>query len=468
MAFPVNFYSFTKEVNSTAQPVGSGTVYQCLSNSDFDILAPRLPMNLGAAANPSGLNYCRVPAWSRYYWIRWAFEGGLWVAYGKIDPLASWKTQIGQTSAYVLRASAASDGSIIDNMYPTKATPSVSVVSISKPWNDSVLSYDSGQFYVGVISHGGATKYWLMTASTFTSFCDTAFDNQWFEDNIKDAQAWMTRAIFDPMQYLASVTWFPGIVSGAGLNGQVYLGYWNTGIYAKEVAASSIGTYREMDGISVTLPKHPQAASRGSFLNSAPYSKYTLDMKPFGRITLDSAALAGETTIVLRITVDYLSGVGTLRVCRGSDDAPIYLTQAQFGVQVQVSQVLRDYFNGAMNVASSAVGAVGSLLTGNVAGAIQGGLSAISGAVNAAQPDVNTTGINGGFGALSGSWKLTGTFYSVADEDNAHRGRPLCQVRQLSTLPGYQLCTDTDLQLPCTRDEMDIIRGYLESGYYFE
>ena len=56
----------------------------------------------------------------------------------------------------------------------------------------------------------------------------------------------------------------------------------------------------------------------------------------------------------------------------------------------------------------------------------------------------------------------------MVDEDLAHRGRPLCAVRRLDTLPGYQLCTDTDLQLPCTRTEMDAIRGYLESGYYFE
>ena len=138
--FPVQLYAFSKEVNSTKQPSGSGTVYQCQSNASFDIIAPRLPLNIGAAANPTGYNYCKVPAWNRYYWInRWAFEGGLWVAYCSVDPLASWKTQIGQTSAYVLRSAYASDGRIPDHMYPTKSAPTITDVTISKDWSDSRL-----------------------------------------------------------------------------------------------------------------------------------------------------------------------------------------------------------------------------------------------------------------------------------------------------------------------------------------
>jgi hypothetical protein len=464
--FPVNFYSFTKEVNSTAQPAGSGTTYQCQSNANFDIISPRLPLNIGAAANPTGLNYCKVPAWSRYYWVtRWAFEGGLWVAYCSVDPLASWKTQIGQTSAYVVRAAAASDGSIVDHMYPTKAGPAITKTAISSPWPSP--SYDSGYYCVGVINKDGATEYYKMSPSKFASFCAAVFDDNWFNSNIKDSQAWMTKAIFDPMQYLSSVTWFPAI-PGAGFASAVYLGYWDTGITAPKMNDSQIGYYNVMTTISVSLPSHPQAATRGAYLNSAPYTNRILDLKPFGRIAIDANAVAGESSITLEIVLDYITGIGILRILRGSDSAPLATQQAQVGLPVQVSQVLRDYFGGALNVASSAVGAVGSLLTGNIAGAIQGGLSAIGGAVETAMPDVTTSGHNGGFAALYGSWFLVSTFYQIANEDQAHRGRPLCQVRQLNTLPGYQLCTDTDIQIPCTRAEMDAIRSYLEGGYYYE
>ena len=105
------------------------------------------------------------------------------------------------------------------------------------------------------------------------------------------------------------------------------------------------------------------------------------------------------------------------------------------------------------------------MATGNIAGGLA---SAISSAVNCMYPDVTTNGVNAGFSGLYGQWRLYSKFYKLAAEDIAHRGRPLCQVRQLSTLPGYQLCTNTDVQLPATKAELDAIKGYLESGYYFE
>lgn len=462
MAFPVNFYSFTKEVNSTAQPAGTGTVYQCVSNADFDIIAPRLPLNLGAAANPSGLNYCRVPAWSRYYWVRrWAFEGGLWVAYCQVDPLASWKTQIGQTSAYVLRSAYANDGSIPDHMYPTKSAPTVSDVTISKDWSDSDLDYSDGRFIVGTIGSNGATTYAALTPAEFVQFATAAFSDNFF-NQAATGQNWMTKAIFDPMQYLSSVTWFPFDLTGASGRAQdVYLGYWFTG-----VRGLALQTTREYTH-TVTLPKHPQRGSRGSFLDSAPYSNYILDLRPFGRIELKSDLLAGSSSITISYIVDWISGQAILRVTNATG-TPIAVQQSQLGVTVQISQVLRDYLGGALGMVGAGVQTGLALVTGNIPGAIAGAASAIGNAVNTAQPDVTTSGLNSGFSSLQGSWHLIGTFYQLADEDNAHRGRPLCQVRQLSTLPGYQLCTDTDLQIPCTKDEMDVIRGYLESGYYYE
>lgn len=463
MSFPVRLYAFSKESNSTKQPTGSGSEFQCVSNQYFDVLAPALPLNIGNAQNPTSYNYMYVPAWTRYYWIeRWTWENGLWVAHGQVDPLASWKAEIGATSAYVLRAAAASDGSIMDHMYPTKAGPTITKTAITSPY--TTLSFTSGYFRVGVINRDGATEYYRMTPSTFKAFTTAAFSDSFFTNNIIDGQTWMTKAIFDPMQYLSSVIWFPSI-SGAGINSTVYLGYWSTGVQATKLEDNQIGYYNHTSAITVTLPKHPQASSRGSFLNSGPYTSHILDLKPFGRIAVDAAAVSGESSITLDIVTDYITGVAVLRVLRGSDNTPLITQQAQVGIPVQVSQVLRDYFGGAMSVVG---GVTKALTSGSLSGLITGGLSAIGGAVEAAMPDVTTSGVNGGFAGLYGDWSLISTFYSVAAEDNTHRGRPLCQVRQLSTLPGYQLCTNTDVQLPATKAELDAIKGYLESGYYYE
>ena len=151
-----------------------------------------------------------------------------------------------------------------------------------------------------------------------------------------------------------------------------------------------------------------------------------------------------------------------------ADGAPIALQQAQLGLSVQLSQVLHNYLGGAMNVLGSVAGGVASAMTGNVVGAIQGGLSAIGSAIDTAYPTVTTSGINAGFASLEGSWHLVSTFYNMVDDDMDHRGRPLCKVKQISTVPGYLLCSDVEVNLPAPPNEIDTIKAYMEGGFYYE
>lgn len=464
MAFDVYLHSFTKEPNSTAQPSDAGLKVDCVSNDRLDIISPVLPLKYtGAAWNPSGYNYCKVPAFNRYYWIdRWAFVGGLWTAYCSVDPLASWKSGIGATSAYVLRAAADYDGDLIDNLYPTEGGPTVDITSISTGWwSNSDLSYSSGTFVVGLINELGSTDYVYMSPTTFVNFAAAAFSDNFF-NSVKD-QTWLTKAIFDPMQYLASVTWFPMLPTGGSVV-NAKLGYWTVkDANDNPISCTQAPAYVNRTMTAITLPKHPQAAARGPWVNNAPLTTYTLEVMPFGRISLDPALLYNASKLYMEMTVDYISGSAILRVYAGSasTDPCIYQQTAQLGVQVQVSQVLRDTFGGLMGVTAGVAG----LASGNIIGGLT---SAITSAVNMAYPDVTTSGVNSGFAGLYGQWRLYSKFYTLAAEDLAHRGRPLCQVRQLSTLSGYQLCTNTDVKLPATKAELDMIRGYLESGYYYE
>ena len=159
VAFNVTLYSFTKEVNSTARPSGSGQTYPCVVITPCDIINPQLRLQLGTGYNPSTYNYCYVPAWGRYYWINdWIMDGPIWTAVCNVDPLASWKTQIGATSAYVLRSAAAYDGDVIDNLYPTLAEPTITVSNYNTGWFTD-LDYDHGTFVVGLINSQGASDY---------------------------------------------------------------------------------------------------------------------------------------------------------------------------------------------------------------------------------------------------------------------------------------------------------------------
>lgn len=452
MAFNVNFYTFTKEVNSTARPSGSGTVFSCVSNADFNILAPRLPLQLGAAANPTAYNYCRVEVWGRYYWVsRWAFEAGLWVAYCEVDALASWKTEIGATSAYVLRAAADSDGNLVDTMYPTK-TPIMSNVPMTDPWSSTYLDHC---YVVGIVNGNSKTDYFVMTTSELSTFISTVFGDPFFTNQVQQGGA-LLKAEFNPMQYITTIMKFPVAKPDITVAGQIWLGYWNTGLTGDKITNR---THKHYTG-SVTLPKHPQASVRGAYLNNSPYLNYTLCAPPFGLISVPMQSFVNEATLSWDVDVDFIGGRGIMAIMPASFEV-VGLYESQVGCPMQLSQVMTHPMSAVTNLLSG----VAAGLMGNIIGGVNG----IINAAECALPTVQTTGINAGLaGVFTQPWALAVTTYPVADDDVAHRGRPLCQVRQLSTLSGYQLCTDTDIQIPATRQEIDTIRAYLESGYYYE
>ena len=133
---------------------------------------------------------------------------------------------------------------------------------------------------------------------------------------------------------------------------------------------------------------------------------------------------------------------------------------AQVGHQVQLSQVSHDIGGAILSIA----GGVGSAITGNAMGVAQG----IGNAVNSVMGKVNTIGVNGSVSQILTPPQLSATFIKIVDENNADRGRPLCQVRRIDTLHGYQIHADPEMSLPCTQSEMVAISGYLTGGFLYE
>ena len=120
MSFYINLYTFTKKVNSTGQPTGTGTQYSCNILTPADITAP--VVEISASADLTAYNYAYIANFHRYYWIEGiSFEAGLWILTLAVDVMATYKTEIGGASLYVLRSASQSDGNLMDNFYPTKA-----------------------------------------------------------------------------------------------------------------------------------------------------------------------------------------------------------------------------------------------------------------------------------------------------------------------------------------------------------
>ena len=441
--FNVQLFTLSKERNSTKRPSGTGDLLPCTANMGVDVAAPRLPFS-GFEAPPLRYNYAYIPMLERYYWIeRWTHEAGLWVANCTEDVLASWRDSIGATDAYILRSSTESDGAIVDDMYP--ATGDVTITTAGA----DIFANDGGNYVLGTVSGGGATDYVQLNPSQFRAASAYLFSDDFYST----AAGGLLKAQFDPMQYIKSSMWFPWEIGG-GRAASLKVGWWDTNIKGGAVQADQAKNL----SVTISVPKHPQAGSRGKYLNLSPYSQYTLDCRPWGRIAIDPLALQDAATITLDISVDMITGVGLLAVVVGGKR--LTLTQAQVGIPIQLSQVTRDY----MGAATSAVSGVLGGLTGNYMGAA----SAIGNAVSGLMGQVSTTGCNGGISQLFDPAQLTGMFLSVVDEDNAHRGRPLCSVRRISTIPGYVVCADPAPDFAAPQWELDAVRDAMQSGFYFE
>lgn len=443
--FNVQLFTLSKERNSTKRPSGTGDILPCTANIGVDVAAPQLPFS-GFDVPPLRYNYAYIPTLERYYWIeRWTHEAGLWVANCTEDVLASWRDSIGATDAYILRSSAESDGAVVDDMYP--ATGDVTVTTAVT----DIFANDGGNYVLGTVSSGGATEYVQLNPSQFKEASAYLFSDEFFD--MAGGADGLLKAQFDPMQYIKSSMWFPWEIDG-GRAASLKVGWWDTGINGGAVQADQA---KDLSTI-ISVPKHPQAGSRGKYLNLAPYSQYTLDCRPWGRIVIDPLTLQDVETIKLDISVDMITGVGLLVV--EAKGKRITLTQAQVGIPIQLSQVTRDYLGAATSVA----GGVLAGLTGNYMGVA----SAIGNAASSLMGQVSTTGCNGGISQLFEPAQLTGVFLSVVDEDNARRGRPLCSVRRISAIPGYIVCADPAPDFAAPQWELDAVRNAMQAGFYYE
>ena len=222
---------------------------------------------------------------------------------------------------------------------------------------------------------------------------------------------------------------------------------------------------------TITLPKHPQVA-RGVYLNGAPYSDYMLTFPGFGEIHLDANIFVDISAIWFQVYLDTVSGLGKLVILDANPTSTtaniVQVIRSQIGVPIQMAQMASQFFSGLGSMATTTAGTVASAYSGNIMGAISGAVGMIGSAVEAAIPKMTSLGANGSFAEFQLDPTVYATFYPIVDEDNADRGRPLCKMRVLSSLPGYQVIADPDIAIGGTSDENRQIKSYLAGGYFYE
>lgn len=462
------FYQFAKRTNSTKRPSG-GQEFGIDLKAPCNIIDPEIKIK--TQKDPTGYNYCYLPTFSRYYWVKnWTYSDGLWNASLTVDTLASYRDQIGYSTEYVVRSAAKYDGTISDGLYPATAE----VRSVTSAFQGGFSETISGGFFViGFIAKApnsiGAVTYVVMSpgnakklsSKLLTDVSYLSIDNAEISDSL-------TKILFNPYQYIVSCNYYPfdiaELTAHLPLVSSVDVGWWSVDVPCWILGDDNNNLTKS---VSVVVPKHPQSASRGGYCNASPYTDYTIFLQPFGVIPLDASKLWGAATLSIQYTVDLFTGDSILRMFTDTNQL-VHETTAKLGVPIQLSNITFDVPSGGGLLQTGIAAAFGGLQAALSGGSFSDVGTGILNAAQATNADVASKGATGSTIAFDSVPYMVARFKILVDDNNDDHGRPLCQRVLISSIPGYIMVADPDIALAATAEEIDSVKSYMKNGFFYE
>lgn len=459
------FFTFSKKTTSTSIPTADGVRYEITIRDRATLTAPVI--SLSSVWDPSLYNYAWIPEWSRYYWIReWTYSSGLWFGALEVDVLASLRTLIRNSTQYVARSATAYDLELADSRYPMQTPPTVNVYAPERyvnPWDiDGMLASSAGQgtYIVGIINRDvrqvGCTTYYAFDPGQFEVFAGKMFESlSWVNGDVTGISEDLLKCLFNPFQYITQVYWCPiKFTAGAAID-TIFLGYWGlTGVPCKLISNYAAGC-----SAIWSVPKHPQAA-RGRYLNSAPYTNYSIEWPVLGSIVLPGGPMSAAEHVQMYVQMDVTTGDATVQFLDPDRHVLMFQTNMKLAVPISIANGVSDIVGAGTALLEGASSVVSGDMSGLVTGVVQ--------PVEALIPRITTINRNGNMTIMAYNPTLQAEFHTIADEDLADVGRPLCQNRQLSTLPGFLVCEHAHLEGPWLRSELEAAERVLEGGIYNE
>ena len=493
MAIEVQFYTFSKKPNSTARPSSASVSFSCELKEGCSIIYPIIGIDNGAAWNPSAYNYAKITDFNRYYYISdWSYSGGLWWATLTVDVLATWRTNIYNTTEYVLRSDKLYDGTIIDTLFPAKMTYQYSKYG----WNGAGLTgspwaqvINNGVYIVGIINSDasaiGAVSYYAFTSAQFGTFKSYLLGNlNWMADLPTDITENLFKALFNPFQYIVSVKWFPIAISsilGKTEISTITMGWW-------QLSGGGLSAYRlSVPFVDIThtlkLYSHPLSSTRGKYLNLSPYTIYRLFAPPFGIFDIDTVLAAdlsysnGSTDLSIGIRIDLISGNAHLTVYGLPDSSQnqieLLSIETQLSIDIQIAQIASE--NNTGNLMNDLAQGVSTVITG-AKNVLKGkpfsaeGIQAQIGIADAAAIGSTLFSQIGANGSLS-QFYLPFMVYSIhmdmTEDAKTDKGRPLCREITLSSAaPGFVITENSHISMPGTDYEINAVNEALDGGVF--
>lgn len=480
MAFTVNFYKFSKRENSTKRPSGNGNEFSCNIKMPSGVLNPTI--EISTSTNMTQYNYCKIAHFqNRYYFVNdWVSDHGLWIAHLKVDVLATYKTEILNSSQYVLRSASKSNHSIPDSVYPITTDRTVSSKYVENPIK--LASGTKIDYVLGVLNFDNTAnskingvQYLVLTESQMRDFINSMLTQDYYGlDPILVGLGFnssLLHALINPAQYITESFVLPHSSMSSINISAPKVGPWALPQVpaCKAIADGYAYNVTVFEGTDFTIPSHPQTQDHGVYMNSSPYSHHVLHAGPFGDIPLDFVPSDTQATIKYKIYMDFK---GNCQLVLQDNDLNVLATSyANASVPIPIVATSDKSMQG--------ISAIGSEVKNGITSfgmSLADSWGRMTNALVDMIPTIDSSGLNAGVLSINQNWYLTSEFYKVGGNivegggmASAKVGAPLCETVQLSTLSNFTQCdSQVDISLDAYESEITQVRSMMTSGFFIE
>lgn len=478
--YEVSFGTISKRKNSTRVPQASEfsfTARVALKDPTSDS-SPVFMLKKSDDVFP--FNYAVWDSW--YYWITDVkrVRDGLFEVSCELDPLATYKSQILATNAFVLYDQTA-NAEIVDTRLSAVTSATYRTESAA-----AFSMFTAGYtIAVGIVGKTSAGVYLLTAAqadsllSNLSNFLDNSDyvpipdpDDFSAMDEIAGALVHNLSVIG---RLLVSTGKAPDSIKCAYLlpvdaakfrttSETIYLGDYNTGITAPKVQY----TMRATESVNITIPW-----GFTDWRRNAPYTEILLTLPYAGTVSLPPSSLVGASSISVEC---FVTVTGSVTYNIGVSGAGTYRRIMRVGGNCASQYLIGASNINPLSVASSVVSAAGITAAGIASGGIVGGVGAMAaagmGILGHLQPTPSSVGGAGG-GAFTDTEIPYCTTIShdtnvTPDSIAATMGTPAFAQKLLSTLSGFVQTRNVSVDAPAEGPVLDKINSYLDGGVFIE
>ena len=433
--------NFNKRINSTLQPV-NGDQLEVLLMKNTSLKNPVLQLK------STILDYNYFQIFGRFYYITdcVALRNGMIEITGEIDPMATYKSSILATNAYVERSASSYNDKLEDNLVDVEAQDEVTTTTLtsSEVWFNNV-----GVFVLTVINNLSNTNMfssYMMLPSEMeklSHYFNINFNN-W--SGINDLLSWLQAISFKTAGAVIDLKWLPLIATFP-----TQAGSFSTAedIKVGEDVLTGIYGYRYLETNPTTDDLVFSASSigysRSDFRRQNPYTRLRAFIPFYGFVELNP--LDFPEGIKLQYNLDYLTG-----------DCVVLIQSVENNVTTTVESV------------RLSLSAVLPTSNGNKGGVDIPVLSSLSQSFSS---PVFGSSYSGGGGVSGRAWSLTLTpFLEVIEKQTTVvtnvLGRPVNRNFTLQNLSGYCKCKNASVSCIASPELKSQIDNILNSGFFIE